>query len=77
MKKKLFPISGYVLAAIHLSAFCVEANVDKKTHFYLMPYPIFEDGLRGDHLVFIGQDKLQLPQDFRHWRSKREGENFI
>ena len=44
-----------------------------RRHFYLMPYPIFEDGLKGDQLVFIGRDRLHPPENVGHLRSKRQG----
>ena len=44
-----------------------------RRHFYLMPYPIFEDGLKGDQLVFIGRDRLHPPENVGHSRSKRQG----
>jgi hypothetical protein len=48
------------------------ANSKRPHKFILMPYPIFEDGLRGGPLFFLGSDRLH-PAKSLH-RPKRDVE---
>ncbi len=82
--KEIIYISCFVVIIISSIHLCCGFNVDnevagevKRPHkFILMPYPIFEDGIRGGPLFLLGTDRLQPPQNIQH-RVKRDAERRI
>ena len=52
---------------------CASENENKisKTNFIQMPYPIFENGLKGGHIIILGRDQLQKSGQ-AHQRFKRQ-----
>ena len=75
MREKLLRLFLVCLCSATILTSVSGSVSDRKVrrHFYLMPYPIFEDGLKGDQLVFIGRDRLHPPENVGHSRSKRQG----
>ena len=66
-------VNEMFVCCILLSCFvilCTHGN-ESKTNFIEMPYPIFEDGLKGGPIVILGRDQLQKSGQI-HQRFKRE-----
>ena len=80
--KETFYLSCFVFVILSSFQLCRSSRVDyevagevKRPHkFILMPYPIFEDGIKGGPLFFLGTDRLHRPpQNIQH-RLKRDVE---
>jgi hypothetical protein len=65
---KLFLLTIFVLTLLSCTTSGFKDVVKTPRKFILMPYPIFEDPLKGGPLFFLGLDKLHPPQP----RMKRE-----